>query len=89
LASRFAELLQYVQRSVLNVTKCQPNVRQLTTWQCPHFPAARRCCGAAAAARLLLTAGRAAIDRYLLPAGPAAANPSQRTGQTDGHPTVT
>jgi len=30
---------------------------------------------ATAAARLLLTAGRAAIDRYLLPAGPTAANP--------------
>jgi len=51
-------------------------------WHCPHFPAA-------AAARLLLTAARAAIDRYLLPAGPTAANPPQRTGQTDGHPTVT
>jgi len=31
-----------------------------------------------AAARLLLTAGRAAIDRYLLAAGPTAANPQQR-----------
>jgi len=69
--------------------KCQPNLRQLTTWHCPHFPAA-------AAARLLLTAARAAIDRYLLPAGPAAANPSQRheaagqDRQTDMiYPTVT
>jgi len=32
----------------------------------------------AAAARMLLTAARAAIDRYLLPAGPTAANPQQR-----------
>ena len=41
---------------------------------------------ATAAARLLLTAGRAAIDRYLLPAGPTAANPPsgvRRMGQTD------
>ena len=41
---------------------------------------------ATAAARLLLTAGRAAIDRYLLPAGPIAANPPsgvRRMGQTD------
>jgi len=44
----------------------------------------------AAAAPLLLGAGRAAISRYLLPAGPTAANPPQaaeavdnRTGQTD------
>jgi len=47
-----------------------------------------------AAAQLLLTAGRAAIDRYLLPAGPAAANPPPRRaasvwdrqidGRTDG-----
>ena len=42
---------------------------------------------ATAAARLLLTAGRAAIDRYLLLAGPTAANPPsgvRRMGQTDG-----
>jgi len=31
-----------------------------------------------AAARLLLTAGRAAINRYHLAAGPTAANPQQR-----------
>jgi len=51
-----------------------------------------------AAARLLLTAGRAAIDRYLLAAGPRAANRQQRgavgerdrrtDGQTDGRPAV-
>jgi len=39
----------------------------------PAFAAARR-----AAARLLLTAGRAAIDRHLL-SGPTAANPQQRS----------
>jgi len=39
----------------------------------PAFAAARR-----AAARLLLTAGRAAIDRYLRAAGPTAANLQQR-----------
>jgi len=38
----------------------------------PTFAAARR-----AAARLLLTAGRAAIDRYFLPAGPKVANLAQ------------
>jgi len=46
---------------------------------------------------LLLTAGRAAIDRYLLPAGPAAAIPAAACGgrigqtdrQTDGRQTVT
>jgi len=49
------------------------------------FAAARR-----AAAPLLLTAGRAAIDRYLLPAGRTAANPQQRrandgtNGETGG-----
>jgi len=36
------------------------------------------------AAPLLLTAGRAAIDRYLLPAGPTAANPPQRRARPDG-----
>jgi len=42
-----------------------------------------------AAAQLLLGAGRAAINRYLLPAGRTAANPPQwrandgRDGQTD------
>jgi len=52
----------------------------------PAVAAARR-----TAARLLLTAGRAAIDRYLLAAGPTAANLQQRHavagcdyGQTDG-----
>jgi len=39
----------------------------------PAFAAVRL-----AAARLLLTAGRAAIDRYLLPAGLTAANPPLR-----------
>jgi len=38
------------------------------------FDAERR-----AAAPLLLGAGRAAIDRYLLPAGRTAANPQQRS----------
>jgi len=57
------------------------------------FAAARR-----AAARLLLTTGRAAIDRYLLTAVPTAANPQQQRAaagwdrrtdrRTDGHPTV-
>jgi len=36
-------------------------LRQLTTWNCPHSSA------------LQLSAGRAAIHRYLLPAGPTAA----------------
>jgi len=47
---------------------------------------------ATTAARLLLTAGRAAIDRYLLLAGPTAANPpsgvrrngTETDGRTDG-----
>jgi len=38
--------------------------RTPTTWHCPHSPAARRCC--------------TAIDRYLLPAGPTAANLQRR-----------
>ena len=38
-------------------------LRQLTTWHC---------------SQLLLSASRAAIDRYLLAAGPTAANPPQR-----------
>jgi len=42
-------------------------LRTLTTWHCPH-PAA------AATARLLPTAGRAAVDQYLLPAGFTATN---------------
>jgi len=59
----------------------------------PAFAAARR-----AAAWLQLTAGRAAIDRYLLAAGPTAANPQlqraavrwdrQTDRRTDGRPTV-
>jgi len=44
------------------------------------FAAERR-----AAARLLLTAGRAAIDRYLLAAGPTAANPQQQRRAADLH----
>jgi len=39
-------------------------LRTLTTWHCPYSPAARRCC-------------RAAIDRYLPPAEPTAANVMQ------------
>jgi len=39
-------------------------LRQLSTWHC---------------SRLLLSAGRAAIDQYLLTAGPTAANPHQRS----------
>ena len=55
----------------------------------PAFAAERR-----AAARLLLTAGRAANDRYLLAAGPTAANPQQRRAvdwtdlQTEGQTDV-
>jgi len=58
-------------------------LRQPTTRHCPHSHAA-------AASRLLLTAGRAAIDRYLLHDGPSAANPlkGQTDGRTDGRPTV-
>jgi len=49
----------------------------------PAFAAERR-----AAARLLLTAGRAAIDQYFMPAGPTTGKPAAaacggRTGQTD------
>jgi len=40
-------------------------LRQLTTRHCPHL-------------LLLLTAGRPAVDRYLLAAGPTAANPPLR-----------
>ena len=43
------------------------HLRRLVTWHCPHVLLWRRCCWAAA--------GRAAIDSYLLPAGPTAANP--------------
>ena len=46
-----------------------------------------------AVARLLLTAGRAAIDRYLLPDMRTAANPPQRRANdataTDGRLTIT
>jgi len=56
-------------------------LRTLTTWHCPH----------PTLLLLLPSAGRAAIDRYLLTAGPTAANLQQRVcccgpmlGQTDG-----
>jgi len=49
---------------------CVQLLRQLTTWHCPHL-------------QLLLTAGRAAIDRYLLAAGPTAANPPQQRAAAD------
>ena len=45
-------------------------LRQLTTWYCSHSPAADTVWP-------LLTANCAAIDRYLLLAGPTAANPLQ------------
>jgi len=51
----------------------------------PAFAAAAPCC---------CGAGRAAIDRYHLPAGPKAANPlhaaaaDERDRRTDGHRTV-
>ena len=52
-------------------------IHQLTTWHCPHS-------AAAAAARLLLSASRSAVDRYLL----LAANPQHAAAgcdrQTDG-----
>jgi len=65
---------------VSNRTSLFSFLRQLSTWHC---------------SRLLLSAGRAAIDRYLLTAGPTAANPHQRSaagkrwnrrtdGRTDG-----
>jgi len=44
-------------------------LRQLTTWHC---------------SQLLLSAGRAAIDRYIPPAGPTAANPPQDAAAVDG-----
>jgi len=53
-------------------------LRQLTTLHCPHLLLRGR-----AAAPLLLTAGRAAIDRYLLAAEPTAANPLQRQNASD------
>jgi len=43
-------------------------LRQTATWHCPD----------SAARLLLLTAGRAAIDRYLLSAAPTAANPQRQ-----------
>jgi len=46
-------------------------LRQPTTWHCSH---------------LLLSAERAAIDRYLVTAGPTAANPPQRDGRTGADP---
>ena len=54
-------------------------LRQLTKWHCPRLIAV---CTPHTAARLLLTAGRAAVYRYLLPAGPTAANPPQRAAGT-------
>jgi len=66
----------------VNKYRVQHPIRQLTTWHCPHSGCCAPCCGAAAAT----------IDRYLLAAGPTAANPPQRraaasdgtNGQTDG-----
>jgi len=48
-------------------------VHQLTTWHCPHL------------LLLLLTAGHAATNQYLLPTRPTAANPQQQRvmGQTN------
>ena len=74
----------------------QPNpwttLRQRTMWHCPHSAAARLAAARRAAAEARPTA--AAIDRYLLPAGPTAAIPPhvaaagewnrQTDGQTDG-----
>jgi len=54
-------------------------LRQLTTWHCPHV---------LVRAALLLTAGRAAIDRYLVAAEPASAKLTKRraaAGRTDRH----
>ena len=56
-------------------------LRQLTTWNCPHLLLRAVC---RAAAPLLLHAGRAAIDRYLLPAGFTAANTPLSIDGTDG-----
>ena len=50
----------------------------------PAFAAVRR-----AVAWLLLTAGRVAMDRYLLAAGPTAANPQQRPDGRDRRRTDT
>ena len=53
-------------------------LRQLTTWHCPHSAIIHSCCGAAAANR------RPCSSRYLLPAGPTAANPPRRRAAPDG-----
>jgi len=47
----------------------------LTTWHCPHSPAAPRAAERRAAER----PAAAVINRYLLLAGPTAANPQQQT----------
>jgi len=63
-------------------------LHQLKTWHCPHS-LLRACCRGA---------GRAAIDGYLIPAGPTAANPPHAAAasgradtnrQADGHRAVT
>jgi len=61
-------------------------LRQLTTWHCLYSTA-----HAAAAARLLLTAGHAAIDRIDIPwlqGQRQQTRSSGRTEQMDGRPTV-
>jgi len=69
------KLLQYRQRKATSLLPLTEPVsvqllRMLTTWHCPIRPP---------------IAGRAAIDRYFLPAGPTAANLQQRPdGQTYG-----
>jgi len=80
LATPFCNRCQYQIRT--NVASCIVLSKsafsflgRLITWHCSH---------------LLLTAGRAAIDRYLLLAGPTATNPQQRSAvgewerRTDG-----
>ena len=79
-------LLRDLQTTSISVQLHTPAVNEAL----PAFAAARR-----AAAPCCCGAGRAAIDRYLLPAGPTAANPphAAATGewdrQMDGHRTVT
>jgi len=57
----------------MTVAVTKTNLRSATTYTdkvaLPAFAAAHRCYGAAAAAADRRPAGRAAIDRYLLPAG--------------------
>jgi len=50
---------------------CVQLLRTLTTWHCPQPAASRR----AAVSVPLRRPAAAAIDQYLLPAGPTAANP--------------